>query len=520
MAMTFSILKKSFLGVGLLACAFGVAQEVEASERLVMAERKGDRGMLAPYVHHKNGPGYIFTSYLFDTLIGQDDAGKPIPALASSWSVSKDGLTYTLALNEAVTWHDGTAFTAEDVAFTIEYMQKHPYSFISIANIASYEVMSPHKIQVTLKKRDAGMMTSKLVSLPILAKHIYETIETPARFLETKAAIGTGPYKLVRYEKAQGRYLLERNEAYYGGRPKYEQLAIFKMAPQAALKAMTSGQVDLYNRLPVEDIDAAQKAGLKVFRYVSHHPSRLIFNHRGLFKDKAMRQALAFAIDRQALVDIVYRGKAEIADTGFLQKGTAWYSDMTLPSYAADPAKAADMLTQQGWRKGDDGQWGKAGKTIALRFITSKSFKKMATVLSQQLTAFGFAVELRILEKAAVNAALKKEDFDLSLQTSSTLGDPDSYFHRVFSKSPKSDDYQGDGKMKEMLKKQQQATSAAERRAIVKEFQALYAEELPSYMLINPVWVVAHTDRVQPVFFDSGIAFGIPMAIPKNILMP
>lgn len=522
MTTFFSTLKRGLVAasLALLPVSTAMVATAQADERLVITESKGDRGMLAPYVHHKNGVGYIYTSYLFDTLIGQNNDGAPAPALASSWKVSEDGLVYDFMLDKKAKWHDGTALTANDVAFTIDYMTKHPYKFISVTNIAKHEVVAADHIRLTLKTRDAGMITSKLVALPILPKHVYEKQDTPERFTDMAAAIGSGPYKLVSYDKAQGRYMLTRNDDYYRGKPKYKEIAIAKMAPNAAIKAIQSGQADMFNGLALEDASAAQDAGLTVFKYVSNHPIRLIFNHKGMFADKSMRHAIAYTLDRQKMIDIVFKEKGMLAQTGFLQKDTLWYTKQDNEAYAFDADKAAKLLEAQGWKKDDNGKWGKDGKPTPLRFITSKRFKKIATVLSQQLKAAGFEVDLRILETAAVNGNLREGNFDLNIQTSSTMGDPDSIFSRVFSKSPKSDKYQGDGKMKKMLKKQAMVTSKEQRQEILKKFQALYAEELPSYMLVNTVWAIAHNDKVKPIFFNTGVAFGIPLAIPKNMLMP
>ncbi|WP_316858657.1 ABC transporter substrate-binding protein [uncultured Cohaesibacter sp.] len=512
-------LKHAVLMAGLGLLSLGVASPVLASDRLVIAEAKGDRGLPAPYAHQKAGPAYIYTSYIFDTLLGQDKTGAPAPALASSWTVSDDGLSYDLMLNPKAQWHDGKPVTAEDVAFTFSYMKEHPYNFVSVANVEKIESLAADHVRLTLKERDAGMITSKLISLPILPRHIYEKVAIPERFTGKQATIGSGPYKLVSYDKAQGRYLYERNETYYLGQPKYKQLAAIRMTPSTAIEAIANGQVDLYNSFPMEQLGAARKAGLSVMTYLSNHPVKLLFNHQGKFKQTEMRQALAYAIDRQRLVDVAYPGKGEVAETGFFQRESPWHKDQDDPDYKYDKEKASQLFMEQGWIF-DDGVWSQNGDPVVLQLVTNKSFKKLATVLAEQLTDFGIKTETRVMEDAAMHAAFRDGAFDIALETASTMGDPDSVIFRIFSKSPKSDKYFVNGRMKKLLIDQAAASSVGERAAMMHEFQALYARELPAYMLVNPLWAVVHSANVEPLYMKTGISFGIPMAIPKRILMP
>ncbi len=489
------------------------------AERLVIADSKGDRGMPAPFVHHKNGPGFIYTTYIFDSLVGQDENGKLIPELAQSWTASDDGKVFEITLQDEAKWHDGQPVTAQDVAFTMDYMAEHPYIFSSVANIAHTRVLSERKLQLVLKKPNPNLPTTLLIVQPILPKHIYEGQATPERFVDKAAATGSGPYKLVSYDKAQGRYLLEGNQDYHAGKPKFDQLAIVKMSSPAAIQAMKSGDVDIIPSLPLEKVDAAKAAGLEVLSVKSNHPVRLVYNHQGTFKDKSTRQALAYAIDRQALVDVVYRGTAVVADTGYFQEGSFWHTRQDDPSYPYNAVKAQVLFENSGWQKNEAGRWTQDGKPVTLRFVTEKRFKKIATALSDQLEAFGLEVDLRLMERAALQQASTTGNYDLTIYSSSTLGDPEGVGRRVLRKGWKSDQFGHHTKMKQLLNKQMTISDEAERRVVLKEFQRLYAEELPAYMLANPIWATAHNDKVTPRFLPNGIAIGIPSALPKRVFV-
>ncbi len=497
-----------------------VQAAAEDTKPLVIVDSVGDRGMLAPFVHHRNGFAYVYTSYLFDALASQDKDGKIVPALANAWTISDDGLVCDITLNKNARWHDGEPVTSEDVVFSFTYHAEKAYHFLSLRTIAKVEAIAADKVRVTLKRPDAALEGSALISMPILPKHIYKDQPTPARFTDAKAAIGSGPYKLVKYDKAQGRYLLESNKDYCCGKPKFDQIVIAKMGPEAAIQAMKTGQVDIIGKLPYSKLPAAKKAGLNVLTNPGKHPIRLVFNHGGLFGDKSLRHGLAYAIDRQALVDVAYpKGAAVVAETGYFQKGTPWFSEQSDPGYAFDAEKAAGLLTKGGWTKDARGKWSLNGEPLKLRLIAEKRTKGLATALAEQLEAFGIGMEVRLLQRAAIVERAKKKQYDLALFTASSLGDPSGATRRVFGKVWRSDGYTPGEPMKMAMKAQASAVTKEERMKHLSKFQTLYAEELPSYILVDTLWTTVHSDRVTPFYMPNGIALGVPLALHKSILL-
>ncbi len=488
-------------------------------QTLVMADGKGDRGMLAPYTHHKNGFGYLYTSYMFDTLLGQDPKGNPAPNLAKSWELSDDGLMCELILSKNAQWHDGRPVTIDDVTFTFAYMTKHPYAYVSLDAVKKVEAIGSDKIRITLKYPDASLLSAKLIAMPILPKHIYEKQPIPARFLSPKAAIGSGPYKLVSYDKAVGRYTFAKNPNYSFGQAKFDNLAIVRMGADAAIQAAKTGQVDVIARLPYDRIDAARESGLNVTTASSNLPARLAFNHHKRLKDKQLRHALAYAIDRKAILDIVFRGGGLVAETGYFQKDSPWHGEQGDPAYSFNPAKAAKLLTDFGWKRNTDGTWLENGQPVKFSLIAGKEYKKLAQVVSGQLGTFGIATDLRILGRSVLSSRIKENDYDLALLSISTIGDPVNIARRVMGGSWKGDRFRSNAEMKSVIKAQQKANDPKEREKLLHRFQALYAEELPSYMLVNPYWAIAYNNKVAPYFVPNGVAFGIPLAVHKYTFM-
>ncbi len=492
-----------------------------ASDRpLVITQTQADRGLLAPYAHMRDGVGYLYTSYVFDSLIGQDATGAPAPELARAWSLSDDGLTAEIELDPRARWHDGVPVTARDVAFTIGYMAAHPYPFASVANIAGADVVSDERIRLTLRHRDAGLFSGTLLAMPILPEHIYAGQEAPERFATPEAAIGSGPYELVDYDKAQGRYTLKANPDYYRGAPKFDALMIASMAPDAAIEALRAGEIDVVSDLPADRLDALAGGGAEVVADLSGHTSRIGFNHAGMFGDRALRQALAQALDRRAVLAIAApKGAAVVAETGYFQAGSPWHSGEPDPAYPHDPAAAAALLRGAGWKEEASGRWSRGGVPVTLRLIADQSQTRVAQVVADQLEAFGLGVDLRMMDRASLLAVPEGGDYDLLISSTSTTGDPGDIIRRVAGGAGNSDRYHGDGRIAAALLAAQAAPTPAERRAHLGEFQHLYAEELPALMLLNPVMAIVHDGKIAPRFMPGGALIGIPTALDKSVFL-
>ncbi|MGV8174615.1 MAG: ABC transporter substrate-binding protein, partial [Methanothrix sp.] len=210
--------------IGLLLLLLeGAAASNESVDMLTIADTTGDWGYPSPYSHYSRGPGYIRMSLIFDTLVWKDETGF-VPALAESWEYLADEKAYVFHLREGVTWNDGEPFTASDVAFTYEYIKDHPYQWVDSSVVESAEASDDRTVKITLTGDYAPFLDQVAGTLPIMPEHVYEEVSDPASFTGPAALTGTGPFKLVDYNKAQGTYLYEANENYYQGEPKTKQI--------------------------------------------------------------------------------------------------------------------------------------------------------------------------------------------------------------------------------------------------------------------------------------------------------
>ena len=153
-------------------------EETESSTSIAtytIADPTGDWGYPSPYLRYSRGPGYIRSSFIFDTLIWKNQDGF-IPALAKEWSYNETENAYTFKLQQNARWHDGEPFTPEDVAFTIEYMKEHPDPFVTIvgaSGVSRTEIINDHTIKLYLESKYAPFLYAIAGTMTILPKHIW-----------------------------------------------------------------------------------------------------------------------------------------------------------------------------------------------------------------------------------------------------------------------------------------------------------------------------------------------------------
>ncbi|AKR54662.1 peptide ABC transporter substrate-bindingprotein [Devosia sp. H5989] len=273
--------------------------------------------------------------------------------LATEYTVSDDQLTYTFKLAEE-TWHDGQPFTSKDVKFTIE-LASNPASGSVFAGrlkaISSVEAPDDRTVVLKLSKADGGLL-SILAQLMILPEHALGSMAPESLATSTwwsTTPIGTGPFKFTKYVTDQ--YVeLAADDDYRLGRPKVDHLInrYFENAA-AAVAALRAGEIQFTY---VEPDDAKTFDGNADFRVIegdSFVVNYIGFNQKvDLWKDERVRQAVMYAIDRNAIIESLYGGAAKAAQCGYVAPHLV---PQGLNDYAYDPEKAKALLAEAGWDK-------------------------------------------------------------------------------------------------------------------------------------------------------------------------
>ncbi|WP_102958694.1 ABC transporter substrate-binding protein [Mangrovicella endophytica] len=293
---------------------------------------------------------------LFDGLVRfKSETMEVEPALAKSWTIAPDGLTYTFDLRSGVKFQDGTPFNADAVVFTFERMldPEHPFhstgpfplSFV-FASVERVRAVGPDKVEFRLREPFAPLLSN---------------LATPTGFIVSPEAVkkygkdigrhpvGTGAFAVADWS-ADGTVSLTRNETYWDGGAKTAKAA-FQPIPDAAARvsALRSGALDVAADLSPADLKpVADTAGIDSASATAPHLWFLILNTRhGPFSDKRVRQAVNYAIDKKKLVETVLGGGAEIA-AGPIPSAFGWASDPAVKPYPYDPEKARQLIREAG----------------------------------------------------------------------------------------------------------------------------------------------------------------------------
>jgi peptide/nickel transport system substrate-binding protein len=429
---------------------------------------------------------------ILEGLVWLDRTYMPQPSLATAWNVAPDGKSYRFTLREGVTWHDGKPFSADDVVFTFNQVlaKYHPRSSAVLKNIgAKVDAPDANTVLFTLEKGYAPLLVQLSVfDAPILPKHLYENTDIPAN-PANQAPVGTGPFRFAGWTRG-ATIRAERNPSWWGGKAGLDEI-IFQVVPQPANRSsgLETGEidavVDFY--LPKPDEPRLMRDASLQFRRGINIPAVyfLAFNtQRPLFANKLARQALAFAIDRNRLVQQVMNGLAR-PGYGAFGDGFKWLLDDTDAydkKYPLDPAHAKGLLAQAGYD----------GKPVSLVYDAARpQLRAGAQILRDNLRQIGMDVDLQPLERAVqIDRVFAKHDFDLTLQSYFSAGDPAIGYHRIYqtqtgNKAFTNPTGYSNPDVDRLLGEAGTAPDRDERAKIYRRLQAILNEDVPSLVLLD-----------------------------------
>jgi len=469
----------------------------------------GDSGFPAPYSHYPRGGGYVYMSFIFDTLVWKNETGY-VPALAESWEVEGDD-TYVFKLRDGITWNDGVEFTADDVVFTVEYAKEHPYVWASTTMVERAEKVDDLTVKMFLIEPYAPFIDEVGGTLPILPKHVYEGVDDPESFQDEAALTGTGPYTLVDYDKVQETYRFVARDDYYGGSPRVRELRIVKVSPEMASAALAQGDVDAVS-IPLDMIEPLEDQGFSMLTSSANGWAyKLMINHKKEpMSEKRFRQALAYAIDRERLVEIVGRGRGLVGNQGAVPPYNSWYNP-DVEGYQHSPDKARELLDDMGYN----------GEAIVL--LTkggSVEYDRIAELIKEDLEEVGINVDLRSMDSKTVDTKVEDWDFDLAVSGhGGAIGDPNFLSKMNSGWQFNSDRYFEDLELNDLLSEQVTETDKDDRREIIDRIQVLYAEDVPAIVLFYTESAYAHDGQVNLYYTMDGVANGIPIPLNKLIFV-
>ncbi|KQC15861.1 MAG: ABC transporter substrate-binding protein, partial [Methanosaeta sp. SDB] len=337
----------------------------------------------------------------------------------------------------------------------------------------------------------APFMDLVACTLPILPEHVWDGVSDPASFRDDEALIGTGPFRLLDYNKARGTYLYEAYEGYYLGAPKVGRIIFDKMSDQTAPAGLRQGSVDAAS-VPPEAVLQLEGSGLEVIEGAHDWNAKLMINHqKEPFSDPEFRRALAIAIDRETLVDVAQRGQAVVGSPGLVPPDSDWYNS-DVEEYDYNPDVARSMIEDLGY-EGEEVEI-----LVAERGTVGWPGSRVAELVEEQLEDAGLDVTLRSLDGATLDSRVMAWEFDLALLGHGGLGaDPDYLRRMALDDTLNSARYYENGDLVDLLEEQLREIDEEDRADMIFESQELYAEDLPALTLYYPNWYWAHNGEVD-----------------------
>lgn len=481
------------------------------TERLRLAG--GDFGYPSPFAYIR-GPGMIQTSYLFDTLLWTDSTGKPIPWLATKWEHSADGLEWRFSLRSGVKWHDGESLTADDIAFTFDYMTEGPGRRAPVLHargltqiVESVKVEAPDRIVFRLRRPFAPFEESIAEKLFIIPKHIWSDVDDPLKYRSAKALVGSGPYQLKSFDETAGSYLYVANDSYFLGPPVVRRLE-FVPAPDQLL-ALQRGEIDAADLLEEATPDQQVKALARNFQELSGSGDWNLALHFNLAKgfpynDKRFRQAIAYTLNRRDLVKRLLFGRGEPGSPGGLAPGHPYIAH-GLPAYEWNPARATTLLDEIGIkdRDGDGIRELPDSSRFRPELQTSARFTiKSAELVKEYLRRIGIEVVIKVQDRTSADAAAESGNYAMALVGyGGIMADPDFLREHYSSASKSSKSFSSaygynNPSFDNLAAKQLISVNPNDRRKIVAEMQRIIADDLPIISLYVPYRLTLYNQRV------------------------
>jgi len=455
----------------------------------------------------------IQTSYLFDTLLWTDSTGKPIPWLATKWERSADGLEWRFSLRRGVKWHDGEPLTADDIAFTFQYMTEGPGRKAPVLHarglsqiVENVKIEAPDQVIFRLRRPFAPFEESIAEKLFIIPKHIWSDVDDPLKYRSAKALIGSGPYQLKSFDETAGSYLYVANDSYFLGPPVVRRLE-FVPAPDQLL-ALQRREIDAADLLEEATPDQQVRSLARNFQELSGSGDWNLALHFNLakgfpFNDKRFRQAIAYAVNRRDLIKRLLFGRGEPGSPGGLAPGHP-YAAKGLPAYDWNPARAAMLLDEIGIKDLDkDGiRELPDGSRFRPELQTSARFTiKSAELVKEYLRHIGIEVVIKAQDRASADAAAESGNYAMALVGyGGIMADPD-FLREHYSSASKSRSFfsaygYDNPNFDKLAAKQLISVDPNDRRKIVAEMQRIIADDLPIISLYVPYRLTLYNQRV------------------------
>lgn len=372
----------------------------------------------------QDAPSLTVESAIFESLVRREETGEILPALAESWTVSPDGLTWTFQLRRGVKFHDGSDFGGDGVKWQFHRVLFDPDAPIRFRKqwqdvLEGVEVPAEDQVVFHLKSPNAAFLELILLSNAglITSRQNFETLGAKDAALHP---VGTGPFIFAEWVPGQ-QIVLKKNPHYWGQKARLDTL-IFRPIPDANTQVieLETGGIHMATRVHPEDIHRLQaNPHIQVFLTPAYRTRYLrLHGTKEPLSDIRLRQAMNYAVPGKAIVESLVGELGSYNPAAILPR-SSWAYPEHLSPYAYDPPKAMELLEEAGWTLNSQGIREKDGQLLSITFLAPSgrylADKEIAEAVKKSLEEVGFQVNLKVLEWPTFLEEYRARRFDLVL---------------------------------------------------------------------------------------------------------
>ncbi|MFO8060195.1 MAG: ABC transporter substrate-binding protein [Bacillota bacterium] len=378
----------------------------------------------------------LVNSIIHRSLVQYRGNNELFPMMAESWEIGEDGLSWTFHLRQGVTWHDGVEFTAEDVKWNFETIMDPATGSIRAGNfelVDRIEVLDSHTLRIITKEPYASLL-DKVGTQRLIPKHVGEEGGLDDY---NHNPIGTGPFKFVEW-KPDEKIVLERFDDYWEGRPYLDRLE-FVVIPEASVRMIALENEEIHydpSAPPQEEIPRLlEDDRFQVLRSLATNFQFIALNCLNpLFEDYRARQAIAYAINKETIIDSFFSHTAVVGDGPFSEAYGYYYNADVLTRYRQDVDRARELLDELGWSPGEDGYLRNAQGEV-FEFDTmvrqgSEDLRNVLVLVQQWLKDVGIKMNIQELEWTVILSKMTetRTDYDAVIVGFGATPDPDHHY--------------------------------------------------------------------------------------------
>src|SRR5262245_1127057 len=472
-----------------------------------------------------DGVSQRVTTQVYDNLVRYKGATTEVePALAEKWDVSEDGKVWTLHLRKNVKFHDGEPFDAKAVVWNFErwWKEKHPQhenqlkagqtfeywegqfdGFDDKSIVSKVEAVDSQTVRVTLKQPQAPFLANLAIfSFGIASPKAVEKWGTEYG----KHPVGTGAFKFVEWKPNQ-EVVLEANPDYWGSKAKVKRVVVRNIKDNSQrLAALKAGEIHAMFGLNPDDIKVVKAdQNLMMLPRPANNTGFIVINHHVKeFADKRVRQAIAHAINKKAIIDGLYGGTGLVAKE--FQPPAMWGYNKDLKDFEYSPEKARDLLKQAGFPNGFSEITWQDGKKEPLVFWympVSRPYypvpKEIGEAIGADLAKVGIKAQLQTVEWAVYLDKRKNGQLPIyMIGWTGDNGDPDNficYFYR--NPGPAREGYYSNPPLSDVLKRAAVSTNKDERAKLYRQAEQMIHDDVARIFVANAEPQLAFSKKVK-----------------------